>query len=222
MAVQFTNINNKDWVFFQGKYLFSDDEKTKILISDKTKKKLKDCINSCGDNNKCHWFYWNTEDGKCKQYSFIENIDSTFQWRYDSYKYEKTEVPKEVFNNAHQTETQEQCLNDCYNDVNCVAVNYIQKLKDCRIFYNYSNGNYYYGYYVIQQNSEHVGGEPTSIGNDIYDVKANIESNFSKIIGNILTYLLTAFLIGFVIFILYHFKKDWDKKRKNPPEQLNV
>eukprot|EP00833_Pecoramyces_ruminatium_P001338 jgi/Orpsp1_1/1175370/evm.model.c7180000053602.1 len=152
MSVQFTENNGKQWVFFQGKYLNSDNEKSEILLSDDTEKLFKDCIDACAKNDKCQWFSWSTEGGKCKQYKFLENNDSIFQWRYDNYKYQGSQLPSEVFGLEHNTETQEQCINDCYNDTNCVSVNYLQSTKICRIFYNYSNENTYFGYYALNQN----------------------------------------------------------------------
>jgi len=151
MAIPFTENNNKKWVFFQGKYLNANEESS-ILLSDDTEKVLKDCINSCAKNDKCQWFIWSTEGGKCKQYKFLKNSESTFQWRYDNYKYQGVELPAEIFNLEHDTESQEQCLGDCYNDTNCVALNFIQSTKKCRIFYNYSNLNTYFGYFVVSEN----------------------------------------------------------------------
>jgi len=157
MAVQFTENNGKQWIFFKGKYLNSaNKDESKIFLSDDTEKVLEDCINSCSKNDKCQWFSWSVNGGKCNQYKFLENNDSTFEWRYDYYKYQGMELPDEVFNQAHNTETQEQCINDCYNDTNCVAVNYLSSSKTCKIFYNYSNDDTYFGYYAVNQNENPV------------------------------------------------------------------
>jgi len=154
-GIEFSEYNGKQWVFFKGKYL-QDVDNSKMFISDDTEKVLEDCINSCAKNDKCQWFVWSTEGGKCKQYQFLDNSDSTFQWRYDSNTFQGKQLTKDVFGNDHNTETQEQCINDCYNDTNCVAVNYVASDKTCRVFYNYSNDNYYFGYYVNSPNGQPV------------------------------------------------------------------
>ncbi|KAG4092597.1 hypothetical protein H8356DRAFT_1702628 [Neocallimastix lanati (nom. inval.)] len=219
MTVQFTENNNKKWVFYQGKYLNANEDST-LLLSDDTEKILKDCINSCATNDKCLWFSWSTEGGKCRQYKFLENNESTFQWRYDNFKYQGAELPTEVFNLEHDTESQEQCLGDCYNDTNCVAVNYIQNTKKCRIFYNYSNPNTYFGYYAVNENGDPniQGGEPISAGDDIYNVEAKIENNSIFSLGNIIIFLSLLAFIAFSIYMAIQYKKNNEKKGKKLPE----
>ncbi|ORX47308.1 hypothetical protein BCR36DRAFT_355908 [Piromyces finnis] len=216
MSVQFTENNGKQWIFFKGKYLNSD-ENSKMLLSNDTEKVLEDCINSCSKNNDCQWFVWSTDNGKCLQFKFLENNDSTFQWRYDYYKYNGMELLGEVFNLEHDTETQEQCINDCYNDTNCVGVNYINNSKHCRIFYNYSNENTYFGYYAVNQNENPVGGELTSIGDDIYNTEANIKNNSFFSLEKVAAFILAMVLIILSVVLFMKYKKNNNKGEKLPP-----
>jgi len=149
---------------------------------------------------------------RMSQYKFIENNDSVFQWRYDFYKYPGKEL--QAFNLEHYQENQERCINDCYNDTNCVGVNYISKTKACRIFYNYSDENTYFGYYSVTQNETPVGQDPTTIGNNIYKTEAKIESTFS--FGKFITILFAIILFAIGVILFWKYKKS-DEKKKLPP-----
>jgi len=64
MSVSFTEYNGKQWIFFVGKYVFSNND-PEMLISNDTEKILEDCIKSCSMKDNCQWFSWSTVGGEC-------------------------------------------------------------------------------------------------------------------------------------------------------------
>jgi len=155
--VQFIKSNGKEWAYIKGKYLNIDNNNSSVVISESNKADLNGCIDFCANNKKCNFFSFNADEGRCVIYKFNENSNTNFQWRHDFHLYPGLEIPDQTFHQSHETETQHFCINDCYFDYNCVGVNFVESTKECKVFYNYSHENTYFGYYVVDKNESPVG-----------------------------------------------------------------
>jgi len=136
MSVEFSDVNGKQWALIKDRYLEVQEKKSSILISESNKKVVKDCLNSCAHSDRCQFFSWNGKNNLCKQYKFRENKESSFQWKYDNFKYQGIELPYEVKNESHEAETQELCINYCYGDSSCIGVNFMENNNGYESFSN--------------------------------------------------------------------------------------
>jgi len=218
MSVEFSDVNGKQWALIKDRYLEVQEKKSSILISESNKKVVKDCLNSCAHSDRCQFFSWNGKNNLCKQYKFRENKESSFQWKYDNFKYQGIELPYEVKNESHEAETQELCINYCYGDSSCIGVNFMENNKECKVFYEHSQENTYFGYNVITKNET-----PVAIDYSTKNVILDNEVEKPKSIGieNLIAIIIGIVLVIFAVamFIFYRNKNKGIKEKIEEEEE---